>query len=41
MTGQLTRSHLVSGGAGAVSTLVRCWSGSATAAFSLARHFAL
>lgn len=37
MTRHLTRTHLARGVAGAVSTLVLC----GTAAFALARHFAL
>lgn len=37
MTRHLTRAHLARGVAGAVSTLVLC----ATAAFTIARHFAL
>jgi len=37
MTRPLRRAHLARGVAGAVSTLVLC----ATAAFTIARHFAL
>jgi hypothetical protein len=37
MTRHLTRTHLARSVAGAVSTLVLC----ATAAFTIARHFAL